>query len=48
MIIVMMVLNAGLHTQNLTDNAFEILINFLNFNKQDAELKFKTEFMEAI
>lgn len=48
MIIVMMVLNAGLYTQNLTDNAFEILLKFLNFNKQDAELKFKTEFMEAI
>lgn len=45
MIIVMMVLNAGLCTLNLTDSVFEILIKFLNFNKLDAELKFKTDFM---
>ncbi len=36
MIIAMMALNTGLYTQNLTDNAFEILIKFQNFNKQDA------------
>ncbi len=36
MIIAMMALNTGLYTQNLTDNAFEILIQFKKFNKQDA------------
>lgn len=36
MIMAMMVLNTGLYTQNLTENAFEILIKFQNVNKQDA------------
>lgn len=40
MIMMIMVLNACLCTQNLTDNAFEILIKLLNFNKHDSELKF--------